>query len=101
MTRPPSSRPVAPCLPAADHRLHALPSTVPLVTSVALLVSVAAGPLVAGDCGAQSEVSSGTTTAVVCAAAGWGLPLVRMPGTTEPTIRTAVVAPTARRCRSE
>jgi hypothetical protein len=75
MIRPPSSSPVAPDWPCADHRLHAFPAIVPLATSVALPVSAAAGPPdVAGFVGGeQSEIASGTLTIViesVLAAAG-------------------------------
>src|SRR5580658_130716 len=62
MTRPPSSRPLAPDWPRADHRLQPCPATVPWATSVALLVSVAAGPpeLAASVRGEQSELAFGT-----------------------------------------
>src|ERR1700677_744787 len=60
MTRPPSSRPVAPDLPSADHRLQPLPSMIPLATLTAWLVSVAAAVLVTGDCGEQPELAPGT-----------------------------------------
>src|ERR1700677_4667954 len=61
-TRPPSSSPFAPDWPRADHRLQACPATVPCATSVALLVSVDAGPpdVAASVCGEQSEFASGT-----------------------------------------
>jgi hypothetical protein len=72
MTRPPSSSPFAPDWPRADHKLQRFPATVPWATSVALLVSVAAGPLdvAALVCGEQSEFAIGTTAASVRAAAG-------------------------------
>src|ERR1700677_4562348 len=43
MTRPPSSRPFAPFWPFADHKLQFWPAIVPLATSVAWAVRVAAG----------------------------------------------------------
>src|SRR5579862_3332417 len=62
MTRPPSSMPRAPVWPFFDHSVQASPPVVPEATSVAVLVSVAAGPpdaaaLVAG---AQVELAGGT-----------------------------------------
>src|SRR5580658_718523 len=61
MTRPPSSRPLAPDWPCADHRLQLCPAAVPWATSVAWLVSVVADPpdVAAFVCGEQFESGAG------------------------------------------
>src|ERR1700689_4305844 len=61
-TRPPSSRPVAPVWPFADHRLQASPFTVPLATCVAELSIVVGEPpeVAASVVGEQVELAVGT-----------------------------------------
>ena len=103
MSRPPSSSPLAPDWPRADHRLQPYPATVPCATSVALAVSAGEGPPdVAGFvCGEQSEFATGTTAASVRAAAGGGLLLAKMPANVPPaaSTATAVASPSALRRR--